>query len=56
VLLAAELAGTLLFVIGCLAFYVPSHYTAGVSLFLVGSILMLVSVAGRAFLTYGPSQ
>jgi hypothetical protein len=55
-LLAAELAGIVLFVIGCLAFYSPSQYTAGVSLFLVGSILMLVSVAGRAFLMYGPSR
>ena len=56
VLLAAELAGTFLFVVGCIAFYAPSQYTAGVSLFLVGSILMLVSVAGRAFLLYGPSR
>jgi hypothetical protein len=56
VLLAAELAGTLLFVIGCIVFYLPSQYTAGVSLFLVGSLLMLVSVAGRAFLQYGPSR
>jgi len=56
VLLAAELAGTFLFVIGCIVFYVPSQYTAGVSLFLVGSLLMLVSVAGRAFLQYGPSR
>jgi drug/metabolite transporter (DMT)-like permease len=56
VLLIAELVGTLLFVIGCVAFYAPSQYTAGVSLFLVGSLLMLFSVAGRAFLLYGPSR
>jgi hypothetical protein len=56
VLLVAEMVGTLLFVIGCVAFYVPTQYTAGVTLFLIGSILMLVSVTGRAFLTYGPSQ
>ena len=54
--MVAELVGTLLFVIGCIAFYVPSQHTAGVSLFLVGSLLMLFSVAGRAFLVYGPSQ
>lgn len=56
VLLAAEFAGTLLFVIGCLAFYMPSQYTTGVSLFLLGSVLMLASVAGRALLRYGPSR
>jgi YrhK-like protein len=55
-LLGAELVGTLLFVIGCIAFYMPSQYTAGVSLFLLGSVLMLFSVAGRAFLLYGPSR
>lgn len=55
-LVAADLGGALLFVVGCVAFYVPSQYTTGVTLFLLGSILMLASVAGRALLRYGPSQ
>lgn len=56
VLLAADLGGALLFVVGCVAFYLPSQYTTGVTLFLLGSVLMLVSVAGRALLRYGPSE
>lgn len=33
----------LLFIAGCLAFYVESLYNLGVTLFLAGSLLMLVS-------------
>lgn len=55
-LVGADLGGALLFVVGCVAFYVPSQYTTGVTLFLLGSVLMLVSVAGRALLQYGPSE
>ena len=56
VLLALDFVGALLFVVGCVAFYAPSQYTIGVSLFLLGSVLMLASVAGRALLRYGPSR
>lgn len=56
VLLALEFGGALLFVVGCVAFYTPSLYTIGVTLFLFGSVLMLASVAGRALLQYGPSE
>jgi len=55
-LLAFDFVGAVLFVIGCVTFYAPSRYTAGVTLFLVGSLLMLFSVAGRALLRYGPSR
>lgn len=55
-LLAADLGGAALFVVGCVAFYFPSRYVTGVTLFLLGSVLMLVSVAGRALLRYGPSE
>lgn len=48
--------GAALFVLGKVTFYVPSQYTTGVTLFLLGSVLMLVSVAGRALLRYGPSK
>ena len=56
VLLALDLGGALLFVFGCVLFYMPTQYTVGVTFFLVGSLLMLVSVTGRAFLRYGPSR
>lgn len=55
-ILAFDFGGALLFVVGCVAFYLPSQYTAGVTLFLLGSVLMLASVAGRALLQYGPSE
>lgn len=51
-----DVSGALLFVLGCLAFYNPSNYTVGVTLFLVGSVLMLASTTGRAFVQYGPSE
>jgi len=54
--IALDLGGALLFVLGCVVFYAPSRYVAGVTLFLVGSLLTLASVAGRAFIQYGPSR
>ena len=56
VLIWFDIAGALLFVIGCLVFYSPAHYQMGVTMFLLGSVLMLVSIAGRALAQYGPSQ
>lgn len=56
VLVFFDIAGALLFIIGCLVFYSPPHYQIGVTLFLLGSVLMLMSVAGRALLQYGPSR
>lgn len=55
VLLSLDAVGALLFVLGCVAFYSPAQYVAGVTLFLVGSMVMLVSVLGRALARYGPS-
>jgi hypothetical protein len=56
ILTALDLGGALLFVVGCVAFYVPSQFTLGVTSFLIGSVLMLMSAAGRALLEYGPSE
>lgn len=55
-LLAADAAGGGLFVVGCVAFYAPSQYVTGVTLFLLGSLLMLVSTVGRALVQYGPAE
>lgn len=54
--MALELGSALLFVGGCVAFYAPSRQSAGVTLFLLGSLLMLASVVGRLVLKYGPSE
>lgn len=56
ILIALDLGGALLFVVGCVAFYVPPHYMLGVTFFLIGSVLMLMSAAERALLEYGPSE
>jgi len=55
VLVAFDVGGAFLFVVGCVAYYSPSHY-AKVTLFLVGSVLMLASTVGRALIQYGPSE
>ncbi|HEX6299866.1 MAG TPA: YrhK family protein [Acidimicrobiia bacterium] len=54
--MALDLGGALLFVVGCFTFYEPTQYTLGVTFFLFGSVLMLMSVAGRALLEHGPSE
>lgn len=53
---ALDIGGALLFVLGCMVFYAPTQYATGVTLFLVGSLLMLASVAGKAFIQHGPSR
>jgi len=55
-LIALDLGGALLFVVGCVVFYMPPQFTLGVTFFLIGSVLMLMSAAGRALLVYGPSE
>jgi hypothetical protein len=55
-LIALDLGGALLFVIGCVAFYLPPQNTLAVTFFLIGSVLMLMSATGRALLEYGPSE
>lgn len=55
-LITLDLGGALLFVMGCVAFYVPRQFTVGVTFFLIGSVLMLMSAAGRALLEYGSSE
>ena len=44
----------MLFVIGCVGFYMPMWYVASVTLFLVGSLLFL-SALGHALVEHGPS-
>lgn len=55
-LLAGKVLAAAFFVLGCLAFYSSALYTLGVSLFLAGSVLMLLNAAADAFLRYGPSE
>lgn len=55
-LLAFDAFGATLFVGGSVAFYFPDQYISDVTLFLIGSSLMLISVLGRALLRYGPSN
>ena len=45
----------MLFVIGCVGFYVPMWYVGSVTLFLVGSLLFLLSALGHALVEHGPS-
>jgi hypothetical protein len=44
-----------LFVIGCVGFYLPRWYVGSVTLFLVGSLLFLLSALGHALVEHGPS-
>jgi YrhK-like protein len=44
-----------LFVIGCVGFYIPMWYVGSVTLFLVGSLLFLLSALGHALVEHGPS-
>ena len=44
------------FVFGCVGFYWPEWYAPSVTLFLVGSILFLISALGTALLEHGPSE
>lgn len=45
---AAHILSGLAFVAGCIAFYVPAWYDTGVTLFLIGSILMVAAAAVEA--------
>lgn len=55
-LLWVDATAALLFVFGCVAFYFPTHYSTGVTLFLIGSLLMLIAVLGRMLVRYGPAR
>ena len=44
-----------LFVGGCVGFYWPGLYIGSVTLFLIGSVLFLVSALGSALVEHGPS-
>jgi cytochrome c oxidase assembly factor CtaG len=50
-----NVVAALLFVAGCIAFYVPVWSVASVTLFLLGSLLFLVAALGHALLEHGPS-
>jgi YrhK-like protein len=43
------------FVIGCVGFYRPAWYVPSVTLFLIGSLLFLVSALATALIEHGPS-
>lgn len=43
------------FVLGCLGFYWPAWYVPSVTLFLIGSILFLLSALTSALVEHGPS-
>lgn len=53
---AANIVAGAMFVAGCVAFYSPAWYVAGVTLFLAGSVLMLTSAAADAYRRFGPSE
>jgi hypothetical protein len=44
-----------LFVVGCVGFFWPSLYLGSVTLFLIGSLLFLVTALASALLEHGPS-
>lgn len=52
----ANVVAGVTFVLGCVAFFSPALYVPGVSLFLVGSVLMLAAACADAFRRYGPSS
>lgn len=53
---AGNILAAVVFVCGCVAFYFPSLYGPGVSLFLVGSLLWLGAGVADTFRRYGPSD
>ena len=51
-LAASNVLAAALFVVGCVAFYWPTLAAGGVTLFLLGSLLFLVSAVGSAVLDH----
>ena len=51
----ANVVAAALFVAGCVGFYWPGFYTAAVTMFLIGSVLFLLSALSSALLDHGPS-
>jgi hypothetical protein len=43
------------FVVGCVGFFWPTLYAGSITLFLLGSILFLISALGNALVEHGPS-
>jgi apolipoprotein N-acyltransferase len=54
-LAAMNIAAAALFVVGCVGFFWPSLYLGSVILFLLGSLLFLLTALGAALLEHGPS-
>jgi YrhK-like protein len=54
-LTAADVAAASLFVFGSAAFYRPALHAAAITLFLGGSVLILLSALGEAIVRHGPS-
>ena len=55
-LAASNVLAAALFVLGCIAFYWPMLAAGGVTLFLLGSLLFLVSALGSALLDHRPGH
>ena len=55
-LAASNILAAALFVVGCVAFYWPTLGAASVTLFLLGSLLFLVSALGSALLDHRPGH
>jgi len=55
-LAASNVLAAALFVLGCIAFYWPTLAAGAVTLFLLGSVLFLVSALGSALLDHRPGQ
>jgi hypothetical protein len=50
-----NVVAAVLFVSGCVGFYLPTWYVGSVTLFLLGSLLFLLSALGHALVEHGPS-
>lgn len=55
-LAVSNILAAALFVVGCVAFYWPALGAASVTLFLLGSLLFLVSAVGSALLDHRPGH
>ena len=50
-----NIAAATCFVIGCVGFYWAALYVPSVTLFLIGSLLFLLSASATALVEHGPS-
>lgn len=55
VLDAANVVAAAFFVAGCVVFYAPALYVEGVTLFLIGSLIILAAGLANVLVKHGPS-